>query len=94
MDCYSEYTGYQYGDQEELSYVQISENIEKMMLPISGLSWGMQPPEFNGMNIISTLTLQDSYVIYGSDIQVTLLFSKDGLRCIVGIYRTKCYKKA
>lgn len=84
-DCYSEYTGYQYGDQEELSYVQIGENIEKMMLPISGLSWGMQPPEFNGMNI-STLTLQDSYVIYGNDMQVTLLFSKDGLWCIEGTY--------
>lgn len=28
-DCYSEYTGYQYGDQEELSYVKIGENIEK-----------------------------------------------------------------
>ena len=25
-DCYSEYTGYQYGSQEELSYVQIGEN--------------------------------------------------------------------
>ena len=84
-DCYSEYTGYQYGDQEELSYVKIGENIEKMMLPISGLSWGMQPPEFNGMNI-SALTLQDSYVIYGSDMQVTLLFSKDGLWCIEGTY--------
>ena len=84
-DCYSEYTGYQYGDQEELSYVKIGENIEKMMLPISGLSWGMQPPEFNGMNI-SALTLQDSYVIYGSDMQVTLLFSKDGLWCIEVIY--------
>lgn len=56
-----------------------------MMLPISGLSWGMQPPEFNGMNI-SALTLQDSYVIYGSDMQVTLLFSKDGLWCIEGTY--------
>lgn len=84
-DCYSEYTGYQYGDQEELSYVKIGENIEKMMLPISGLSWGMQPPEFSGMNI-SALTLQDSYVIYGSDMQVTLLFSKDGLWCIEGTY--------
>lgn len=84
-DCYSEYTGYQYGDQEELSYVKIGENIEKMMLPISGLSWGMQPPEFNGMNI-SALTLQDSYVIYGSDMQVTLLFSNDGLWCIEGTY--------
>ena len=40
-DCYSEYTGYQYGDQEELSYVKIGENIDKMMLPISGLSWFM-----------------------------------------------------
>lgn len=84
-DCYSEYTGYQYGDQEELSYVQIGENIKEIMIPIPGLSWGMQSPEFNGMNI-SALTLQDSYVIYGSEMQVTLLFSQDGLWCIEGTY--------
>lgn len=42
-DCYSEYTGYQYGSQEELSYVQIGENnseLGKGAFPIEGLLWG------------------------------------------------------
>lgn len=44
-DCYSEYTGYQYGSQEELSYVQIGENngeLGKGAFPIEGLLWGME----------------------------------------------------
>ena len=47
-DCYSEYTGYQYGSQEELSYVQIGENnseLGKGAFPIEGLLWGMEAPQ-------------------------------------------------
>lgn len=87
-DCYSEYTGYQYGSQEELSYVQIGENngeLGKGAFPIEGLLWGMEAPQLSGMNI-STLTLQDLYNIYGNDMEVTLHFSEDGLWCLEGKY--------
>lgn len=87
-DCYSEYTGYQYGSQEELSYVQIGENnseLGKGTFPIEGLLWGMEAPQLSGMNI-STLTLQDLYNIYGNDMEVTLHFSEDGLWCLEGKY--------
>ena len=87
-DCYSEYTGYQYGSQEELSYVQIGENngeLGKGAFPIEGLLWGMEAPQLSGMNI-STLTLQDLYNIYGKDMEVTLHFSEDGLWCLEGKY--------
>ena len=83
-DCYSEYTGYQYGSQEELSYVQIGENngeLGKGAFPIEGLLWGMEAPQLSGMNI-STLTLQDLYNIYGNDMEVTFHFSEDGLWCL------------
>ena len=83
-DCYSEYTGYQYGSQEELSYVQIGENngeLGKGAFPIEGLLWGMEAPQLSGMNI-STLTLQDLY----NDMEVTLHFSEDGLWCLEGKY--------
>ena len=87
-DCYSEYTGYQYGSQEELSYVQIGENngeLGKGAFPIEGLLWGMEAPQLSGMNI-SILTLQDLYNIYGKDMEVTLHFSEDGLWCLEGKY--------
>lgn len=84
-DSYSEYTGYQHGNQEELLDVQIGETIENTMFPILGLNWGMQPPEFNGMRI-SALTVQDTCKIYENEMNVTLLFSEDGLWCIEGIY--------
>ena len=87
-DCYSEYTGYQYGSQEELSYVQIGENnseLGKGTFPIEGVLWGMEAPQLSGMNI-STLTLQDLYNIYGNDMEVTLHFSEDGLWCLEGKY--------
>ena len=83
-DCYSEYTGYQYGSQEELSYVQIGENnseLGKGAFPIEGLRWGMEAPQLSGMNI-SRLTLQDLYNIYENDMEVTLHFSEDGLWCL------------
>ena len=84
-DCYSEYTGYQYGSQEELSYVQIGENnseLGKGAFPIEGLLWGMEAPQLSGMNI-SRLTLQD---LYENDMEVTLHFSEDGLWCLEGKY--------
>ena len=84
-DCYSEYTGYQYGSQEELSYVQIGENNSKGAFPIEGLLWGMEAPQLSGMNI-SRLTLQDLYNIYENDMEVTLHFSEDGLWCLEGKY--------
>ena len=80
-DCYSEYTGYQYGSQEELSYVQIGENNGEL----GKGAFPMEAPQLSGMNI-STLTLQDLYNIYGNDMEVTLHFSEDGLWCLEGKY--------
>ena len=53
-DCYSEYTGYQYGSQEELSYVQIGENngeLGKAHFNRGSAVTEWRHPKLSGMNI-------------------------------------------
>ena len=91
-DCYSEYTGYQYGSQEELSYVQIGENngeLGKGAFPIEGHivpSYILFPYILCISKYAETHLIWDLYNVYGNDMEVTLHFSEDGLWCLEGKY--------
>lgn len=55
------------------------------LLCTEDFEWGMSAPLFNEMPI-SSLTLKNQGVIYGKKMNLTLLFSEDGLWCISGTY--------